>query len=1028
MKRWLSLLIWTISVCASAQNVTVRGTVSDTSGEALIGVTVLVQGSSEGTITDVNGSYIINVSPDAFLQFSYVGYISQSIEVGNLREINVVLEEDLQTLDEVVVVGYGVMKRRDLTGAVSSVKAADIEKVASSNAMQALQAQVPGLDITQNDGQAGSALSMTVRGTRSISASNSPLVLVDGVEYGSTIDINASDIVSIDVLKDAASTAIYGTKGANGVIIITTKRGEKGKTRVNFNSYLSSNIATSYAKPLFGVKEVQAWVDKENYAKDLASGNWGTSNLQPTDLDAMNQIPDNLPDGQQFTTGDIYASGNYVDWLDHILQGGLTQNYDISVSGGSEKTNFSLSLGMMNEQGLLKGDEMTRYNGKITLDHAINKYVKVGANIMYALRSQDSRNSSVFGQALKMTSVSRAYNEDGSLVYTPNALYKAHVSPLADDVEGVWSKNNQSTRFFGNVYGEVSPVKGLLFRTMINLSRRNGRVGNYNDYMSVANYQSPKTTMSLEYSMNTSYVWDNTLTYNTKIDMHEITAMVGTSAQQSISEGMSASGQAGIEHYYASSFYDISKVGMVTPSSSYTKTSQLSFFGRAVYTYADKYTLMATMRRDGNSTLSAGNNKWGNFPSVGANWRINEEHFMEGTKDWMSNLKIRATWGISGNPAVDAYGTLPNLSSQALYYYYGGSDSKAGYLPSKMGNPNLKWETTKASNFGLDFGFLKNRISGSVDYYITHTDDLIYLKTAPASSVFPSVMSNVGSTKGSGLEIAINTTPVLTKNFTWNANFSYSTSTDEVVYLTDGLNRNIVGTGGQIVGEPVNIFYNYKAEGTWNVGEWEEYQTAWEARHPGESMEYMNGYGTPGTIKVADLDDNGKIDDNDKIVYNRSPKHIFGMNNTVTYKNLSLSVQLYARLGGYMSYGLNGQMYFEPQWQNWGDLDYWIPDGKSHRFPNPGATTDPYKSVNTTYASALLYEKADFFKIKDITLTYNLPKTWISNLHIDNVRIYGQLKNYLTWSKVGDGYDSERGGSTSFPLAKQAVIGLNIQF
>jgi TonB-linked SusC/RagA family outer membrane protein len=524
--------------------------------------------------------------------------------------------------------------------------------------------------------------------------------------------------------------------------------------------------------------------------------------------------------------------------------------------------------------------------------------------------------------------------------------------------------------------------------------------------------------------METRYVWDNTANYNFEIGKNDITVLVGSSTTQSVEEQLAVSGDAGKEHYYSSTFYDTQKIGQVQPLSEYDKGNQLSYFGRLHYVYDDKYILTASIRRDGQSTLATGH-KWGNFPSVAAGWRVTEENFMKGTQSWLSNLKLRLSYGVTGNAAIKSYQTLPNLSAQMTYYYIGGKDVP-GYLPSHMGNTGLKWESTAATNFAVDFAFLNSRVSGSIDYYLTNTYDLLYNKISPASSIFPTVVANVGDTKGSGLEVALNTRIVETKDFQYSVDWTYFTGKDEVVSLTGGIDRNITGVSGQIVGEPVSMYYDYQADGIWNVGEFDEFKAAWEARHPGESLAYIVNYGTPGTLKMKDVDDNGKIDDDDKKVYNRDPKHIFSMSNNFTYRNLSLSVLLYASWGNYMSYGLNNQFYFEGNWTNWGDLDYWTPDNTDARFPSPGSLG--FTGINNgAYKTSLTYEKADFFKIKDITLSYNLPKVWMKSAKINNVRIYGSLKNFFTFSAVG-GYDSERGGSISFPLSKQAVVGFNVQF
>ncbi|HOY52711.1 MAG TPA: TonB-dependent receptor plug domain-containing protein, partial [Prolixibacteraceae bacterium] len=474
--------------------------------------------------------------------------------------------EETFGLDEVVAIGYGVVRRRDLTGAVSSVKADDITKTTTSNAMQAMQARVPGLDIQQSNGQAGAGVSLTLRGNRSISASNSPLILVDGVAYGSTLDINPSDIESMEVLKDASSTAIYGTRGANGVILITTKRGKEGKTKVALNSYLSSNIPTHVPQMMYGPKEVQRLIDKANYQADAASGNWGASNLSVEQV-----LTENLED---FTEMEIYNDGSYTDWLDLILQNGLTQNYELAVSGGSARTNFNLSLGTMFEEGLMKDDMMDRYNVKVVLDHKISDLFRAGTSLLYTFKDHDARNSSVFGQSLKMTTITHPYTREGNLIYTPNPRYAAHANPLLDETEGAFAHNIETTRFFGNVYLEVTPHKNLLFKSIYALDRSNVRDGTYQDYQSVGRYQSPGTSfISSQYSKSTGYTWENTLNYHTAFggSPHDVTFLLGQSMAQSVYENMRTEGDAGREHYYNSLFYDLSKISTETSTSAYTK-------------------------------------------------------------------------------------------------------------------------------------------------------------------------------------------------------------------------------------------------------------------------------------------------------------------------------------------------------------------------------------------------------------------------------------------------------------------------
>ena len=984
---------------------TVTGTVVDATGEPMIGVSILVDGTTIGGVTDFDGNFSIKDVPEnGVLKISYIGYKDQKISVAGKSSINVTLEEDAASLDEIVVVGYGTMKKKDLTGAVASVKTDDLAKVAGANALSAMQAKVPGVDLQQsNGGQAGEGVSMTLRGNRSLLAGNGPLVIVDGVEYGSTLDIPASDIESMDILKDAASTAIYGTKGANGVILITTKRGKAGRTSVTFNGYLSFNSATGIVKPMYGDTEVQRLIDKKNY-EDAAANGWNfTNSATPADVLTFN-LEDLTP------TLDIYNNKSYTDWLDMIMKNSVSQNYEVAVQGGNEKTNFNVSMAAMDDKGLLKGDKYKRYTGRVNIDHQINRIVKIGASISYAYKSNDKRNGGVFNQAQKMTSITHAYLNDGSIYATPNPWYPAHCSPLLDE-DGAYQRNIESTRFFGSGYLQLNPFKGFTLRSQFTMDRNDSRTGTYQDYHSQARYQSPTTTfIGNDKSVGTKYVWQNTANYNKEIGKHDMTFLLGHEMSQTVTETSSISGDAGSESYKTGSFYDVSKIGSPLVTSSYVKSSMLSFFARANYSFDGKYLLQASIRADGSSVLADGH-KWGYLPSVSAGWRLSEESFMSGAKSWLDNLKIRVSWGLSGNAAIDAYQTLATISSIVP-----NSTEKA---PMTMANPELTWEKTSALNIGLDFSFINGRIYGTVEYYNSKTYDLLYYKTAPPSSVFTSTISNVGKTKGHGWEISLGAVPVKTNAFTWDLTASATFARDKVEELADGIEQFVSGTTILKVGEPVSAYYAYDMDGCWGIGEFDQYM----ASHP-DFKKPQADYGDPGTPKVIDTNNDGEIDDSDKIIYNRSPKAILGLSTSLTYKDISLSVSTMARLGGYLDYaGYGLYLYDNANWGELSDLGYWTPNNQGADIPSPGCAG----ATPTFYKSSIQIQKADYFKIKDITLAYNLPKSFLKKILISNARIYGSLKNFFTFSHF-DNYDPERGGSVNFPLMKQAVIGLNITF
>ncbi len=1012
----MALLLSVMCFMAYAQK-TVTGTVKDATGEPMIGVSVVVDGTSIGGVTDLDGNFTIQKVPNSgVLKFSYVGYKEQKVSVAGKNSLDIVLQEDAMGLDEVVVVGYGTMKKKDLTGAVASVKTDDIAQVAAPDALQAMQAKVPGVDLISGDGQAGSAVSITLRGNRSITASNSPLIIVDGVEYTGSLDIPASDIESMDILKDASSTAIYGTKGANGVIIITTKRGQAGKTRINFSAYLAMKSPTSAVKSMYGQTEVRRWIDRANYQADLASGNWGTSNVSLDDVFGATTIAGN----DKYKVVDLINNGDFTDWYDTILQNSTSQNYEASVSGGNDKTNFSLSLAAMYDKGLLKHDEMDRYNGRLNLDHIINQYFKVGGSLAFTYRSHNARNASVFNAARKMTSLTQAYKEDGSINETPNVWYSSHVNPLMDEGDN-YMMHIESTRFMGSTYLQITPIKGLALKTQLAVDRRNRRVGQYNDYQSAGRYQAPSTTyMSNSWDAFTILTWQNTANYNVTLDeKHDLGFLLGHELRQDVREGLGYNGTAGKEHYYNQEFYDVTKISAdQTPSSNYTKQAMLSFFGRVNYTYMDRYLFSASLRADGSSVLAKGK-KWGYFPSVSAGWRITEESFMESTKSWLDNLKLRVAWGISGNAAVNPYQTLATVSATT-------PNSSDSFIPMSMSNEDLSWETTSSINIGIDFGIIGGRVNGTIDYYYTKTKDLLYYKSAPASSVFTSVLSNIGESKGQGLEIGVNALAVKTKDFTWDINASYTTQKDEIVKLADNLERNIDGTTALIVGEALSAYYDYETNGIWNVGEYEQYVAGYQAKGI-EFTAPLTKYGTPGTLKIVDQNCDGKINEDDKIVYKRTPSHILGLTNTFRYKNFALSLQCMARLGGYFAFDKNNALGLNDGDANWAEVDYWTPNNTGAKFPSPGTNDNELSKLYTQYASTLLYEKINFFKIKDITLSYNLEKKWLKPIHMESAKIYCSMKNYFTFASVDD-YDPERGGSINWPLAKQVVVGVNVSF
>jgi len=991
------------------QQTTITGTVYDAStGETLTGVNVTVQGTLTGMVTDINGKYSIETSnPNAVLTFSFIGYASVDVPIAGKTTIDVRLVPQINPLDEVVVIGYGTVRKKDLTGSVASLKADEITKTATNNPLQSMQGKIAGLDITKSSGESGSGILINLRGTRSVNASNAPLFLVDGIEYGSTLDINASDIASMEILKDASSTAIYGTRGANGVIIITTKKGLTGgdgsKSKISLNSYVSFNSPTNLPKLMSVEQDYLLIAERQRYNVERATSAWGSTSLSSYTPDLVLSNVVSAP--YEKSVYQLYQEGG-VDWFDMILQNSVTQNHELSLSGGDAKTSFILSLGFMNENGLLKNDALNRYNGRVNIDHKILKNLSVGANIQYTFRNWDRRGDNIYSQLIKMHSMAQPYLSDGSILDRPSELAVSHTNPLLNEVEGYYKNNTLDGRLFGNLFLDWEIVKGLRFKSVLGLDNQSTRTGTYHDYMCTANYQFGRgSSFSTLNDQAMGYTFENTLNYTLNLPgTHELQLLAGQSAQQDLYESHGLSGIAGFDHYIVNSFYDLSFIPPTgrTITNNYTKSNMLSFFGRANYKLLNKYLLTATLRADGSSVLAEGN-KWGYFPSLAAAWVISEESFLQ-QADLINNLKLRVSWGKAGNAAIDPYKTLTLLGQEKIPYTF-GSTLIQGQVPANLGNPDLTWEMTATYDIGLDLTMLKERITATIDLYYSQTSDLLLYKGLPASSVYPQVIENVGETENRGIEAALSLRVLEGKDFGWVTDFTFAMNRDKIVSLASGESQDVSKPDeALVVGEPVRVFYNFEADGCWSID---------------ETAEALTFGKVPGDVKIVDQNADGVINEFDKRLYNKSPKFIAGWNNTLSYKGISLSALMYTRVGQWIRYDYN--LAYKPTEQDGSPaVDYWTPENQGGKFPRPGI-------VSQNDMPAVGFENASFFKIREITLGYNLPKSLISKAGVNNLRIYGSLQNYFTFSNL-DNYDPERGGAISNPLAKQMVLGINLEF
>lgn len=1004
--NFASINLQAIEPNKSVQPTSISGSITDENGNPMIGVNIQIAGTIQGTITDINGEYSIEVpNDDAVLTYSFIGYESQNVPVSGKTIININMIPSVSNLDELVVIGYGTVKRRDLTGAVSSLKTSEISKLATNNPLQSMQGKIPGIDIMKSGGNAGSDMFINLRGNRSINASNSPLFLVDGIEYGSTLDINFSDIASIDVLKDASSTAIYGSRGANGVIIITTKRGlmGTGKSKVSVNSYMSFNSPHFVPKKMSVHQEYLLMAEQARYADEAPTQAWGTTVL--SDYPPEEILSDVVSPPYEKSIYQIYTEGG-VDLYDLILHNSVSQNHEVSLSGGDAKTAFNISLGFMDENGLLKNDNLKRYNGRITLDRAINKKLKTGINVLYSYKDLNSRDDGIYWYMASFYALSQLYYTDGTLLPYPSELGKSYCNPLFNEVPGYYKNNTQTGRLFANIYLEWEILKGLRFKSVLGIDSESSRRGLYEDYMIASHFQrSTGSSFSARNSTGMSYTTENTLNYFLKAgNINEIQLLAGQTSDHYVYETRGVSGIGILDHYLKSSFYDLTNIPVTARNltNTYLKTTKQSYFGRVNYKLMNRYLLTATIRGDGASVLAEGH-KWAYFPSVAGAWIVSQEPFFKSV-DIINNLKLRLSWGKSGNSAIGAYKTLTVLGAMQVPYTF-GSTVVYGQLPANLGNEDLSWETTKTIDAGLDISILKERISATFDYYYSDTYDLLLYRGLPASSVYPQVIENIGNTRNVGIEVGINARVIENKNFRWNTDMTFSTNKDKIISLASGQLKDVsIPTNALIVGEPVQAFYNYEADGCWTIDE------AAEAALYGK---------VPGNVKLVDVNHDTLINDLDKRLYNKSPKFILGWSNSISFRNITLSATSYARVGQWMSYSLN--TLFLPTEPGSGPvLDYWTPENQDAKFPRPGI-------VSTTDLPALVYEKASFFKIREIILSYNVPGNLVSKLGITNLRIYGSAQNYFTFSNI-DNYDPEQNGVFSDPLLKQIVFGLNLEF
>lgn len=1010
----IMLWIWVSLFSAYAQEKKeIRGIVTDENKEPLIGVSIHELGTSNGTVTDIDGKFTIPASSNAILRFSYIGYTSTDRKVGAQTRLNVILEEATSELDEVVVVGYGTVKKRDLTGSVTSINSEKIVQSPALSAAEAIQGKVPGVLISNSSWNPGATPSILIRGTRSIKAGNDPLYVVDGIPISTAPNlIPPGDIESIEVLKDASATAIYGSRGANGVIIISTKKGKKGKVQVDYSGY-------------YGVQTIQNKLDLMNgaeYAEYVresyrAAGQYDSAT---PDMELDKTLPSFT--GDDYTWQSVAmaydAKGNYDPskvrsgalWWKEVERTGMVTDHQLSIRGGGDKMQFAFSTTYFKNEGIYKNQDYSRYTVKLSVDSEVTGWLKIGGQSHFS-HSLQNRGSN-FQDSWRVNPLGSLYNEDGTPTLMTSGGDSQWWNPLQYLEPDAVVNPLKVNRFLGSYYGEIKlPLEGLKYRANIGIDFHSRQ-----DYSFLsANARQGNSNQAKNATQQTyAYTFENLLFYDKQFGKHAFGVTLLQSVQRNRTESLSATVQDLPSDGLL--FNDIASALEITGYDSNNQVWSLaSFMGRLNYNYKSRYYATVSMRYDGSSRLADGH-KWVSFPAFALAWRMNEESFLKHF-DKLDNLKLRFGYGVTANTSINPYQTKGVLSK--MYYNY-GENQVIGYTSSTLPDKTLTWETTGQWNAGVDFSFFRGRLSGSVDAYLQNTHDLLLDRQLPVVSGYTSVLTNIGKTRNKGIEFSLSTVNIQNRDFTWSTDFMYSTNKEEIVELYNGKTDDVGNSW--FIGEALGVYYDYKKTGIW--------QDTPEDR---AEMEQFNANGhkfEPGMIKLQDINGDHKItaDDDRMILGQTRPKHIFNLSNTFTYKGFDLNVIFYATTGGMLRNAtrVNHQSYRN----NSVKFDYWTPENPTNAYPRPNRLYD-----NIDYESALYYEKSDFLRIKTLTLGYTLPKKLVNKATLSNCRLYITAQNPFVFTNF-NGVDPEgatttsSGSSRSYPAPSVSswIFGVNVSF
>ena len=952
----LLLLLCLIPLCSIAQNIMVKGIVKDNFGEPVIGANVTEKGTTNGMITDLDGNFSLTVQKNATLVISYIGYVTQEIAIKGNTNLNITLKEDSKALEEVVVIGYGTARKSDVTGSIASVGGDKLQEMPSTNITYALQNRVAGVDMTQTSSQPGATMQIRIRGTRSLTASNDPLVVLDGIPFmGNLSDINPGDIKSMDILKDASSTAIYGSRGANGVILITTNRGAQGTpAKFTYNGYVGAKSVFSKYPMMDGPK----YAEMRKYA---------------------GKFENSLDESDDTNT----------DWQDLLYRTGMVNSHDVSVAGGTNNGSYSFGAAYYKDQGVIPTQNYTRYSLRGSFDQGVGKYFRFGLTTNSNYNITKGSNVGPYS-VLNNTPLANPYNADGSLKRTVklNSQDENFVvtRDLVEDLEDSWLNEKKGFGTYNNLFAEVQCpwVKGLKYRVNLGLNYRSTKGGVFTGEGINSSTADTPSTASLEHTETTNWAVENLITYDRTFGKHQLNIVGMYSAEETVYTKSHIAARDIPAEYLQ--YYNLGRAeGNITVNPDnwdYQKSGLMSWMGRAMYTYDNRYMLMATVRADASSRLAKGH-QWHTYPAVSAGWNIGQESFMDDL-EWLDILKVRVGYGQTSNQAVNPYSTWGKLSTRP--YNFGPTGYATGYYVSALPNYDLGWEYSSTWNFGLDFTLFGGRLSGTFEYYIQKTSDLLQNVNLPSTSGVSSYVGNVGKTENKGVEFTLNGTILDNHNgWTWDASINISANRNKLTELASGADRD--EANNWFVGHPIDAIYDYEKIGLWQEGD--------------PYLDILEPGGNVGMIKVkytGEYNEDGtpvrQIGPDDRQIISMEPKFTGGFSTRVAYKGFDLNVITAFKCGGKLISTLhhsNGYLNILTGRRGQVDVDYWTEENTNAKYPKPGGIQS---GDNPKYGSTLGYFDASYWKVRNISLGYKFDEQkWLKNFGIQSLRAYVSIQN-----------------------------------